>query len=78
MALVDLIFNDKTLQPDEFSEKLISQLGNKERLTTLYKNLIREKYLPLREQQKTNAATDLQKQVKRAVRDDPKFMKKIG
>ena len=78
MALVDLIFNDKTLQPDEFTEKMIHQLGNKERLTNLYKNLIRDKYLPLREQQKAKAATHLQKQVKRAVRDDPKFMKKLG
>ena len=37
-----------------------------------------QKYGPIKSEQKKKAAKDLENQVKRAVRDDPKFIKELG
>jgi ssDNA-specific exonuclease RecJ len=56
----------------------MQKYGDKPELENLYKTLIQKKYLPVREETKRTAAKHLEKQVRRAVRDDPRLLKEIG
>ena len=51
---------------------------NKTRLRDLYGKLLSQKYQPIVREQRRKAALDLEKKIKRMVRDDPNFIKEIA
>lgn len=86
LAMIDMMFDERSKRADMSTEHLIRHVlpshfddfrGDPDRLLTLHSRLIEQKHAQVIEMQATRYREHMKNEVKRALRDDRKFLKRL-